>query len=209
MCIVQGMATDIGALSASDAPRNPVTVITLDSRALQVLAHPLRSRLLSALRTGGAATATALAATLETNTGATSYHLRKLAEVGLVAETGEGRGRERWWQAATEMHSWTERVVVDDPDGRAATDWLRRNYFRQFSEWYSTWLDVASSWPLEWQEAAGASDYLITLSASGLREFTAEAQALAERYRQPDTDDPDAEQVQVHLHVFPTSKERR
>ncbi len=181
-------------------------MIALDSRALQVLAHPLRSRLLSALRTGGAATATALAAQLETNTGATSYHLRKLAEVGLVAETGEGRGRERWWQAATAMHTWAERDVAEDPDGRAASEWLRRNYFRHFSERYGAWLDAQSSWPLEWQEAAGASDYLVTLSAARLRQLTTEAYALFERYREPDPDDSDAVQVQVQLNAFPVSR---
>src|SRR6476646_3384729 len=78
-----------------------VSSLRLDSRALQVLAHPLRSRLLTALRMDGPATATALAATLGTNTGATSYHLRKLASVGLVEETGEGRGTERPWPPAT------------------------------------------------------------------------------------------------------------
>lgn len=198
------MTSDDGALPAHRP--DPMTMITLDSRALQVLAHPLRSRLLSALRTGGAATATALAAELETNTGATSYHLRKLAEVGLVAETGEGRGRERWWQAATEMHSWTERAVADDPDGKAASDWLRRNYFQHFSERYGAWLDEQSSWPLEWQDVAGASDYLMTLSAGRLREFTTDAQALFERYREPDPGDLDAVQIQVQLHVYPISR---
>src|SRR6478609_3575831 len=95
------------------------SIITLDSHAPQVLAHPLRSRLLTALRVNGPATATALAETLDTNTGATSYHLRKLASVGLVEETGQGRGRERWWRAATEMHAWTERDVAGDPDAEA------------------------------------------------------------------------------------------
>ena len=70
------------------------------------------------------------AATLGTNTGATSYHLRKLASVGLVEETGEGHGKERPWQAASEMHEFTERDVAGDPDGRAASDWLRRHYLR-------------------------------------------------------------------------------
>jgi predicted ArsR family transcriptional regulator len=62
------------------------STLRLDAHALKVLAHPLRSRLLRALRVDGPATATALAATLGTNTGATSYHLRKLASVGLVPE---------------------------------------------------------------------------------------------------------------------------
>ena len=59
------------------------THLRLDAQAITVLAHPLRSRLVSTLRIGGPATATALARALDTNSGATSYHLRRLAEVGL------------------------------------------------------------------------------------------------------------------------------
>lgn len=200
------MATDDSSSTAGTLTSN----LTLDSRALQVLAHPLRSRLLSTLRAGGPATATALAALLSTNTGATSYHLRKLASVGLVTDTGEGRGRERWWRAATVMHSWTERDVAADPDGRAATDWLRRHNFQAFTERYASWLEDQASWPLEWQDAAGASDYLLLVSPARLRELAAEAHELFERYRRADDLDPGpdggAEQVAVYLHAFPTTR---
>jgi hypothetical protein len=54
----------------------PSTGLRLDAAAVRVLAHPLRSRLLSQLRLDGPATPTSLAAVLATNTGATSYHLR-------------------------------------------------------------------------------------------------------------------------------------
>ncbi|RYE79717.1 MAG: ArsR family transcriptional regulator, partial [Myxococcales bacterium] len=81
------------------------TGITLDATAVKVLAHPLRSRLLSALRRDGAATATDLAAALGTNSGATSYHLRKLESVGLVEDTGDGEGKRRLWRASTRFHS--------------------------------------------------------------------------------------------------------
>jgi DNA-binding transcriptional ArsR family regulator len=185
------------------------STLRLDSRALQVLAHPLRSRLLSALRMDGPATATALAATLGTNTGATSYHLRRLASVGLVEETGEGRGKERPWRAASEMHEFTERDVADDPDGRAATDWLRRHYLRTFIDRYEAWLDTQADWPLDWQDAAGASDYVIHVSPARLAAFNDEFSALIERYRRP-AGEPDHESgapaektVQVHLHAFP------
>ena len=100
--------------------------IQLDSRALRVLAHPLRSRLLSQLRLHGAANATALAERLGTNTGATSYHLRKLAEVGLVEETAEGTGKQRFWAAAQDSHSWRNTEHADDPDARPRLRWLRR-----------------------------------------------------------------------------------
>jgi predicted ArsR family transcriptional regulator len=179
------------------------STLHLDARAVKVLAHPLRSRLLSALRSGGPATATALAERLGTNTGATSYHLRKLESVGIVEETGEGHGRERWWRASTDMHSFTQRDVAYDADGQAAADWLRRYYLRSFLDRYGAWLDEHGSWPLEWQEVADASDYLLRVSPRRLAELGAELSALLERYRDPDPDDPDAPPIEVHLHAFP------
>lgn len=184
-------------------PTPPTPVLHLDARAIKVLAHPLRSRLLSALRVGGPATATALARWAGTNTGATSYHLRKLASVGLVEETGEGHGRERWWRAATEMHSFTQRDVVGDPDAQAATDWLRRYYLRSFAERYEHWLDIEATWSLDWQEAADASDRLVHVSPARLAELQAELAATIERYVKPDPADPDARPVEIHLHAFP------
>ena len=191
------------------------TVLRLDPRGLKVLAHPLRSRLLSALREHGPATATALAERLGTNTGATSYHLRKLASVGLVAETDDGRGRERWWRAATEMHGWTERDAAGDPDAEAASDWLRRFYLATFIERYGSWLDTHASWPLAWQDVAGSSDYALRLAPTGLAAFAADVEALLERYRSrpPAADEagqPDGtEVVQVYLYAFPLGGDDR
>jgi DNA-binding transcriptional ArsR family regulator len=182
---------------------SPPSITHLDAIAVKVLAHPLRSQLLSALRAGGPATATALAAKLGTNTGATSYHLRKLGSVGLVEETGEGRGRERWWRASTEMHGFTQRDVAYDADATAAADWLRHYYLRSFVDRFEGWLNVHNSWPLEWQEVADASDYLLRLSPTRLAELEAEATALFERYRNPDPEDHEARPVEVHLHAFP------
>jgi len=191
----------------------PPTILRLDPLGLKVLAHPLRSRLLTALREHGPATATALAARLGTNTGATSYHLRKLASVGLVEETDEGRGRERWWRAATAMHGWTERDVAGDPDAQAATDWLRRHYLAFFIERYEAWLDMQASWPVDWQDVAGSSDYALRLSPTRLAGFEAEVEALFERYRAASdatkTDDPDAEIVQIYLYAFPLPRSPR
>ena len=75
--------------------------VHLDRPAPVMLAHPVCSRLPGELRVGGPATATTWADTLRTNSGATSYHLRKLAQVGLVVETGDGSGRRRLWRAST------------------------------------------------------------------------------------------------------------
>ncbi|WP_084533117.1 winged helix-turn-helix domain-containing protein [Nocardia fusca] len=64
------------------------------------LAHPLRQRILRALAENGPATSTALGAPLGENTGATSYHLRQLAQHGFIEEAPElAKGNERWWRS--------------------------------------------------------------------------------------------------------------
>ncbi len=186
------------------------SILRLDRQALKVLAHPLRSRLLTELRMHGPATATALAHDLGTNTGATSYHLRRLASVGLVEETKDGHGRERPWRAATEMHGWTERDAAGDPDAEAASDWLRRHYLRSFLDHYEAWLDDQAQWPIEWQDAAGASDFVLNLGASDLAALNADLVELLQRYRDRAPSDPaDARIVQVYVYAFPPERSTR
>ncbi len=187
----------------------PATTIRLDPRALRILAHPLRSRLLTALRLDGPATATSLARALATNTGATSYHLRRLADAGLVEEADGGRGRERRWRAATESHGWTERDVVGDPDGQAASDWLRRHYLDGFVQAYAQWLEVQRDWPIDWQAAAESGDASVRVTPADLEALHRELHAVLERYRDPRPDDPDAQRVQVYLHTIPLAAVRR
>ena len=63
--------------------------ITPSAAGLRTLSHPTRLRMLGLLRLEGPATATQLAQRLELNTGATSYHLRQLAEHGFIVEDTE------------------------------------------------------------------------------------------------------------------------
>jgi DNA-binding transcriptional ArsR family regulator len=172
--------------------------IELDSRALRVLAHPLRSRLLSQLRLHGAANATVLAERLGTNTGATSYHLRKLAEVGLVEETAEGTGKQRFWAAAQDSHSWRNTEYTDDPDAQAALGWLRQQQVRYFVERAERWERERARWPEAWQDAASMSDVILTVDATRLNELMEELHAVALRYRDLP---PSADGRQVVVHV--------
>jgi DNA-binding transcriptional ArsR family regulator len=64
------------------------------------MSHPLRRQMLSYLAEHEAATATTIGASLGENTGVTSYHLRVLADAGVIEELPErAHGRERWWRA--------------------------------------------------------------------------------------------------------------
>jgi DNA-binding transcriptional ArsR family regulator len=180
-----------------------LTRIQLDSQAVKVLAHPLRSRLLSRLRTAGPATATELAAALSTNTGATSYHLRKLESVGLVTDTGEGEGKRRLWRAATDFHSWTNSAFRDDEDAATALDWLQRNYIRQFAERAEHWLDAAPDWPAEWVDVLGLSDTFVTVTPEQMRELQQRMDALLAEFRTVGEGDVRARRISVHTYARP------
>src|ERR1700752_3829026 len=94
------------------------TSLTPDLSGLRALSHPVRMRMLGMLRIDGPATATTLAARLGLNTGATSYHLRQLAQHGFVVrETGRGNARDRWWRAAHQSTT-TDTAGPTDPEAR-------------------------------------------------------------------------------------------
>jgi DNA-binding transcriptional ArsR family regulator len=182
---------------------NAYVGIRLDAQAIRVLAHPLRSRLLSRLRTNGPATATDLAAALTTNTGATSYHLRKLESVGLVIDTGEGEGKRRLWRASTDFHSWTNSAFRDDEDAATALEWLQRDYVRQLAEKTERWLDAAPSWPAEWVDVFGLNDTFVHVTPEQMRELNARLNALLAEYRSIGDGDPRARRASVYIVARP------
>jgi DNA-binding transcriptional ArsR family regulator len=177
--------------------------VWLDSRQLRTLAHPLRSRLLSALRLDGPATATGLARALGTNSGATSYHLRQLAEAGMVVEESErGSTRQRYWRAAHAEHGWWH-SDYSDPDDRAAVDWLAGEQIRMLAEEANRWRAAQPAAPREWQDAAAFNDAILHLPAERLRALNDELMRVVDRYRQASSPAADgAEQVLVHLYGF-------
>jgi DNA-binding transcriptional ArsR family regulator len=185
-----------------------LTGLRLDAAALKVLAHPLRSRLLSALRVDGPATATALAARLSTNSGATSYHLRKLESVGLVSDNGEGEGKRRLWQAATDFHTWEASDFAGDEDSETALGWLVRDYARHFAEQFERWLDVQDTWPIEWRDAAGMSDNFIVATAEQVETLKAELDELLLKYRRVGQGNPKARRMAVYSAVYPLDLDR-
>jgi DNA-binding transcriptional ArsR family regulator len=179
--------------------------VDLDARQIKVLAHPLRARLLGRLRLDGPATATGLAAALGTNTGATSYHLRQLAGVGLVEEDRAGRGRERWWRSAHDVSSWRRSAYAGDEDAMAAADWLNAFGVRHLADLVADWHRAEEDEPAEWRDAVDFSDYVLHLDAAGLRRLVAELDEVVERHRRAADAGPapDARQVRLFLYGLP------
>ena len=159
-------------------------VLQLDAAALQVLAHPLRMRLVGSLRLDGPATASRLAERLGVSSGLTSYHLRALADAGMVEDDPDhpAKGRERWWRAAHDMTSWQAGAAGDDPDAVAAEAWLAGYSARRAMGWTDAWLARRADDPPEWQAVSGTSDYLLDISPDELQALQDEITELVRPY---------------------------
>src|SRR5690349_24174658 len=90
-----------------------------NAMGLRAYAHPVRMKLILALRTRGPLTATQAGRLLGESSGTCSFHLRQLAKYGLVEETGEGTGREKPWRATATSTTWDD-VPADAETAAAA-----------------------------------------------------------------------------------------
>jgi predicted ArsR family transcriptional regulator len=181
--------------------------VDLNARQIRTMAHPLRSRLVGELRLSGPATATRLAARFGTNTGATSYHLRRLAEVGLVEDdVTAGRGRERVWRAAHDVTHWERDRFAGDPDATAAADWLTSSFARHIAERVEDWNRGVADEPEEWRAAASFSDYILRMNAADLTAMVAELDEVVERWRGREPG-ADARRVVLYLYPIPLPEE--
>jgi DNA-binding transcriptional ArsR family regulator len=180
----------------------PEDVLVLDPPRLRALAHPLRVRLLGLLRLHGPSTATRLAARVGDSSGSTSYHLRQLAAVGLVAEdpAHAGGGRERWWRA---VHSSTRLDTFFTGDDAVVTV----EYLRAIAAVYTTkmqeWLAVELDAPAAWRAAATFSDVMVTLPPSAAEELGEAVIELAQEAERRHGSEPGARKVAVQVQVLP------
>ncbi|MER6127665.1 helix-turn-helix domain-containing protein [Streptomyces sp. NPDC001795] len=179
----------------------------LDARSLRGLAHPLRMRLLDALRFGGPATASQLAEKLGESSGATSYHLRQLAAHGFVEDAPErGKGRERWWKAVHRGLVFDDSLLTDkSPEVRGAADLYLHEVATTQTRDLSTWLGNRDAWPEEWSRVWDMSSATLRLTPELTRELVEKMHALLETYRglAAAENDPQAAQVRIHTHAFP------
>src|SRR3954471_7975892 len=79
-----------------------------DPRELAALAHPVRIGIMELLTVSGPLTATELADRLDETPANCSWHLRKLAELPFVEESGGGIGRQRPWRVRSIGLAWDD-----------------------------------------------------------------------------------------------------
>ncbi|NGO46697.1 winged helix-turn-helix domain-containing protein [Streptomyces ureilyticus] len=176
------------------------TDITLDTAALRVLAHPTRLALLNRLRQQGPATVRQLAAHFELDSGAASYHLRRLAAGGLIEEdTERGTKRDRWWRALHRISLHDPATAPDSADSRAyaqAVALADGETLRRVAA------EVVPVLPDEWFGVSGFMSYMLRMTPGELDTMKGELLRVVESYREREPADG-AERVAVHLQLFP------
>lgn len=182
-----------------------------DLGTLKAIAHPLRMRLYRALFVARTATASQLAEQVDEAVSLVSYHLRKLAEHGLIeeAEAQSADGRERWWQPSSYGFTIHEEDVQGAPELAAASAAFGRTVTEQRTEMHRRFLDERLTWSEEWRSAAVSSEWLPRLTAAELAALGKDLDALLRKYDQAARaaeaagDTEGRENVAVHLHGFP------
>jgi predicted ArsR family transcriptional regulator len=151
-----------------------------NAMALRAYAHPVRMKLILALRTRGPLTATQAGRLLGESSGTCSFHLRQLAKYGLVEETGEGTGREKPWRATTTSTNWDN--VQPTPEATAAAGLLSEVLAESYFAALMRWLEVRSGESEEWQRAAFIGDRVLWVTADELAQIGRELSAIVDRY---------------------------
>lgn len=189
-----------------DQPVRVVSSLTLGTASLRVLAHPVRVRLMRLLREHGPSTATLLAVRLGLNSGATSYHLRKLAAGGLVEEDRErGNARDRWWRSVHRATHFDPYELPDSDRGAGAV------YMTAIAAEYADRIQHAArellELPAAWQRSGDLSDFRLRLTPDETATIVHELHQVITRYRRADEPEPDAapdsETVVIQVQVMP------
>jgi DNA-binding transcriptional ArsR family regulator len=188
---------------------NPYGDVELTPRGMRALAHPTRLAILSRLQWDGPSTATALAPLVGATPSVTSWHLRHLAEHGLVTDAEvESDGRQRWWQAAGRGFRF---APTPDDAGRDAATLLSRVMFDHAEGLPGRWAREAE--PLledEWRRSAGLSNTTFLATADEVAGIEAAIEELLAPYvlrKGESVSVPGARAVRMLRYVLPEAPE--
>lgn len=153
--------------------------VELDARGMRAIAHPTRLAILLRLQTQGPDTATGVSGHVGVSPSVASWHLRHLAEHGLVRDAAEqGPGRQRWWEAASGFRF----VVTDDESANAAR--ALTGVLEQIEG------DIPGRWRAEiepylettWRRLSGRANTMIAVTPAELEQIGAAIEELLAPY---------------------------
>lgn len=170
---------------------------------MRALAHPLRSSLLSYLMSGGPRTASECAEAVGSSASNCSWHLRQLAQWGLVERVEAADARERPWRAVPVGLDFGD--IDQDPAVRAAQLAAFSVSVREDDVLTQRFVDTVAKLPGEWRGASTLNSYSLRLTAAELAGLTEAIDAMIRPYVAMIREDAPAEARTVHANwrAFP------
>lgn len=164
--------------------------VAIDAATMKALAHPVRLQLVAHLQNVGSGTATTCGAVVGLSPSACSYHLRVLAEVGLIEEAAEQvDGRTMTWQPS----SRTIRFRPESEEAELAGVPVQQIMLDQAFDTARSFIAGVAGESADWRAAAGVSYWRFAASpvqVNAVREkieqVISAAQADAELHPDPD-----------------------
>ncbi len=178
--------------------------ITPTAAGLRALSHPTRLKMLMLLRLEGPATATQLAQQLKLNTGATSYHLRQLAEHGFIEEDHDrGDARDRWWKSAHESTKANLDSRRGSEEEAESTEAYLHSVALAYTETLMQFAGEHRFLPEAWQKACTTSDWHLRLTPDRAEQLVDTLAQLIEEWQEGGEGDAGTGDFVVNLNAFP------
>lgn len=170
---------------------------------MRVFANPERMRVLAIVRNLGPCTVGKICEVTGLAPGSASYHLKRLAQAGLVVKTSSQSDRRKSWWSAPD--SGVE-MAQDGSGGDGEQVVLRKATERSLDAAYARYLDVFDGLDPEWKKAELGYDAVIELTPKELAELGKELVSLVEDWVEKKADSAESEgarKVSVSLRGFP------
>ncbi|MGW0336612.1 ArsR/SmtB family transcription factor [Streptomyces sp. NPDC003011] len=174
-----------------------------DSRQLRALAHPLRLALLQYLMAVGPRTASECAAEVGSSASNISWHLRHLAQYGLVEPTEASDQRERPWRAAQVGLDFG--AMSADPATMAEQDALIVAGLTEEDQLTRRFLARRDTLDPQWLATARLDNYVLRTTPQEARELAEKIDTLLRPYLATVREDPPEDAVLAYagLRLFP------
>jgi len=166
---------------------------------MRALAHPTRSALLNYLMATGPHTASECASAVDSTPSNCSWHLRQLAQYGLVERSDNEDGRERPWRAA--QVGWDLGTFDSDGDVRGAQFAVVGTALGQEQELTQRFLDTVDELDRPWRDASAMTSYALRVTPHELERLREGIDALLRPYVATIRTDAPAEARPVHAGV--------